>query len=172
MTLAYIHATLPGMVDGTLAALVARLSSIGVRIAGVVQDVGAGPDRHRCDRDLIEIASGQRLALSQRLGAGSRGCRLDPEAIETAAFHIMRELETRRIGILILNRFGKLEAAGRGFSPVIAAALERGVPVLTGVNDLNLAAFRKFAAGIAEELPDTEQAAFEWFEAMQLAQVS
>ncbi|WP_370654107.1 DUF2478 domain-containing protein [Pseudotabrizicola sp.] len=47
--------------------------------------------------------------------------------------------------VLIVNKFGKREAEGRGLVPVIAEALEMGLPVLIGVNGLNLAAFLAFA---------------------------
>lgn len=55
--------------------------------------------------------------------------------------------------VLIVNKFGKQEAEGEGFRPVIAAALAVGIPVLVGLNTLNAPAFRSFASGLAVELP-------------------
>jgi hypothetical protein len=51
--------------------------------------------------------------------------------------------------ILIVNTFGKQEIAGRGFRPLIAAALLRDLPVLTAVNPRNLPAFLAFSGGLA-----------------------
>jgi hypothetical protein len=112
--------------------------------------------------DLIEISSGARLPISQRLGTGSTGCRLDPNAIETVARRVAEALDHAPVDLVVINRFGKLEAMGRGFCPVIAEALARGVPVLVGVNDLNRAAFEEFAGGVASELPDALGPVFDW----------
>ena len=51
--------------------------------------------------------------------------------------------------LMIVNKFGKHEADGRGMRPVIAEALARGIPVLSGVNRLNVAPFQAFADGLA-----------------------
>ncbi|WP_373504198.1 DUF2478 domain-containing protein [Aestuariivirga sp.] len=162
MHLAFIHAKIPSSVDTTLANVVAILLHHGHRLAGVVQEPMGDADRHRCDMDLIEIASGQRIAISQTLGGGSTGCRLDPNAIETAAARVEAELEASPVNLLIINRFGKLESIGRGFCPVIAKALQRGIPVLVGVNDLNRPAFDSFAVELAKELPDLPSAVLAW----------
>ena len=162
MNLAVIHARTPGSVDATLNAVVATLSGRGYRPAGVMQEPSADGARHRCERDLIDIASGARCPISQKLGAGSRGCRLDPDAVETVAARVARTLEGTRADLLVINRFGKLEALGRGFCPVIADAAARAIPVLVGVNDLNRPAFEAFAAGMAVDLADTPAAVMAW----------
>jgi hypothetical protein len=61
-------------------------------------------------------------------------------------------------------KFGKHEAEGRGFRPVMAEALSRGVPVLVGLNRLNAGAFHEFAGGVAVELPPSLPALMGWFE--------
>lgn len=114
--------------------------------------------------DLINLATGARLNISQKLGGGSTGCRLDGSAIETAAMAVGRDLADSCIApdLLILNRFGKQEATGRGFHPVIVSALERDVPVIVGVNDMNRPAFESFSAGLAAELADSSVAVLDW----------
>ena len=58
--------------------------------------------------------------------------------------------------MLIVNKFGKHEAEGRGFRALIAEALASGMPVLLGVNAMNMQSFQVFAEGLAEPvLPDT-----------------
>jgi hypothetical protein len=59
-------------------------------------------------------------------------------------------------------KFGKQEATGRGLVPVIAEAVGRGLPVLVGVNGLNLPAFLEFAAGLAQALPTDPDAIADW----------
>lgn len=161
MQLAFIRAKVPGSVDVTLGAIVQTLSAEGVRLIGVIQEP-SGRDRHRCDMNLIEIANGKRLSISQSLGKGASGCRLDPHSIETIAWRVARDLRDNCPDLLIINRFGKLEATGRGFCPVIADALGRDVPVLVGVNDLNRSDFAEFAAGLAFELPDELGSVLAW----------
>lgn len=162
MDLAFIHAKVPGSIDVTLGAVVQTLSAEGVRMIGVIQESRGGINRHRCDMDLIEIASGNRLSISQSLGKGSSGCRLDPHLIETIAGRVALDLRGDCPHLLIINRFGKLETMGRGFCPVIADALGRGVPVLVGVNDLNRSSFAEFSAGVAIELPDELGSVLSW----------
>ena len=62
----------------------------------------------------------------------------------------------------MVNKFGKQEAGGKGLVPVIAEALDRGIPVLVGVNALNLPPFLDFAAGIAEPLAPETAAVTGW----------
>ncbi|MET4129734.1 DUF2478 domain-containing protein [Roseovarius sp. MBR-6] len=162
MHLAFIPATSRGAVDDTLRAVAKDLKAGGRRLAGVLPEPCTAPDHHPCDMDLIDLATGARLHIAQKLGRHSTGCRLDSAAIEAAAMVVAQGLATAPADLLILNRFGKQEATGHGFHPVIVAALERGVPVLVGVNTLNCPAFHAFAAGLAVELPDDPRTVKGW----------
>ncbi len=68
---------------------------------------------------------------------------------------------------LILNKFGKHEAEGRGFRDLIAEALSRGIPVVAGVNRLNEAAFLDYAGAMAETLPADPERIADWVQATQ-----
>ena len=162
MQIAFIHARSRGAADDTLRSVAATLRARGYHLAGVLPEPCNGPDRHACDMDLIDLATGARLHISQKLGRHATGCRLDGAAIETAAMVVAGGLAAAPADLFILNRFGKQEATGHGFHPVIVSALERGVPVLVGVNDLNRPAFESFAAGLAVELPDSPRAVLGW----------
>lgn len=164
MHIAFIHARSRGGADDTLRSVAATLRAKGHRLAGVMPEPCTAPDRHACDMDLIDLASGARLNISQKLGQHSTGCRLDGAAIEAAAMVVADGLAGATLApdLMMLNRFGKQEATGHGFHPVIVSALERGVPVLVGVNDLNRPAFEAFAAGLAVELTDSPRAVLDW----------
>lgn len=162
MQLAFIHAKTPGSVDSSLNSLVGRLAGEGRQIVGVIQDPSGDGNGHRCEMDLIEIATGKRHSISQNLGAGSKGCRLDPNSIESVAERLAVAIEHGGADILVINRFGKLEAVGRGFCSLISDALSRDIPVLVGVNDLNRCAFEAFADGFATELPDALGPVMHW----------
>lgn len=164
MNIAFIHVTSRGAVDVTLRSVAATLRKEGRRLVGVLPEPCLDPDRHVCDMDLFDLASGERLHISQKLGRHSTGCRLDSAAIEAAAMAVAKGLAASRDvpDLMLLNRFGKQEATGHGFHPVIVHALDRGVPVLVGVNDTNRPAFEAFAAGLAAELPDDPSAVLGW----------
>ncbi len=160
MPLAYVSLPEPGANDALLAALAARLLARGMRVAGAVQiNSPSGCARH-CDMDLSVLPDGPVVRISQRLGAGSTGCRLDGGALETA----VAATEARLAGadVLIINKFGKHEAEGRGFRQLIAEALARDLPVVIGLNGANAAAFRAFAADMATPLPGAVEALLLW----------
>lgn len=149
------YVSLPGRgaTDAFLAEVVGLLRGRKVALAGTVQTNLARSKSHPCDMDLQVLPDGPVFRISQDLGAGSRGCRLNSGVMEEAVMAASLRLDGA--SALIVNKFGKLEAEGRGFVPVIVRAIERELPVLVGVNGLNLPSFLAFASGLAVELPTT-----------------
>ncbi|MCY6380165.1 DUF2478 domain-containing protein [Hoeflea prorocentri] len=148
-------------VDAVLDETVQSLRGDGLRIAGVVQR--EKPESNGCCpiTFLEDVATGRRLRISQALGSGSRGCRLDPQALADVCGTLIATVESG-VDLLVLNRFGKGEADGHGFRSVIEKALDHGVPVLTAVRDTYLTDFGTFAGGMADTLPPRADAAIEW----------
>jgi len=161
MRLAYTMTHGRGALDPLLHDLARAAMADGLRLAGVVQVNSDSPGCARCDMDAIVLPDGPVIRISQSLGAGSRGCRLDPAGLEAAVGAAQARL-AHGVDLLIVNKFGKQEAAGRGFRPAIAAALEAGADVLVGVNALNLAALQDFAGGSAERLDPDPAALCAW----------
>lgn len=150
MQLTYVQTTERGATDRLLSALAAHLDAAGIRTAGIVQTNTECHDDKLCDMDVQVLPSGETIRISQSLGSNSRGCRLDPSALEQAVGMVTQSLSSDPAPqVLIVNKFGKHEADGRGMRPVIAAALEQGIPVVTGVNGFNLEAFVAFSEGLA-----------------------
>lgn len=149
-----------GETDRFLADLVADLAAAGLRLAGTVQTNPLQQGRARCDMDLRVLPDGPVLRISEERGELARGCRLDTDALEQAVVEVAGRLDGA--DLLVLNKFGKHEAEGRGLVTVIAAALERGLPVLVGVNGLNLPALRAFAGDFLVELPPDRRAVRAW----------
>ena len=161
MQLGYVMSRDKGAVDRALSALATRLAAQGLRLGGVVQsNVNCQPDG-RCDMDAQVLPDGPVIRISQSLGAGARGCKLDPGALEDAAGLVSGRLNADT-DLLIVNKFGKHEADGRGFRPVIADALALDIPVLCGVGTLNLPAFQRFAGDLAEQIEMTDPALDDW----------
>ena len=164
MQLAYVIAPGRGDTDLILAGLAADLTARGLRLCGTVQinteRVTDGP----CDMDVRVLPDGPVLRISQDLGPHAQGCRLDPAALETAVGLVAARLDPET-DLLIVNKFGKHEAEGRGFRDVIAEALGLGIPVLVGLNGLNRAPFEAFSGGMATALPPDRAALAAWAEA-------
>lgn len=152
MTLAYTMAPGRGDTDLILSRLAIDLAAQGLTCRGTVQINTERAEPGPCDMDVRVLPRGPVLRISQHLGRSARGCRLDPSALETAVGLVSASL-SGGADVLILNKFGKHEAEGRGFRTVMAEALSKDIPVIVGTNGLNLQAFEEFAAGIATRLP-------------------
>jgi len=161
MKLAYVMTTEPGETDRLLSAFARTSLDRGLPVAGLVQVNTEGADPHHCDMDVTVLPEGPVFRISQSLGRGSRGCRLDSAALEAAVAAVERTLSAAP-ALVIINKFGKREAEGGGFREVIGRCLAEGTPVVVGVNALNLPAFLEFAGDLAERVPSEIQALDAW----------
>lgn len=129
-------------------ALVAR----GFSLAGFLQQDAQRPGKSRCDMVLEEVASGERILISEDRGEHARGCRLDSRELARAEALALKAVE-HGPDVLLINKFGKSEAQGGGFRTLLARALELGVPVLIAVPVRNVEAWREFAGELSVEWP-------------------
>ena len=123
----------------------------GYRLAGLVQINTPRPGRSRCDMMLEELGSGDHLAISQDRGPEARGCALDIGQLLSAMERVRKALAAAP-DLVILNKFGKAEAEGGGFRPLIVEAIESGLPLLIGVPWRNIESWRLFSDPYAREL--------------------
>lgn len=145
----------PGEADRMLARLARDLKDAGLRVAGAVQkNLDLGEDC-ACDMDVIVIGEEDRpIRISQSLGRGSSGCRLDAGALEMAAARVGARLAGAEL--LILPKFGRQEAVGRGFRAIIAQAVTDELPVLLHVPAEQRADFARFCGDLAERIAPDE----------------
>ncbi|MCV2893675.1 DUF2478 domain-containing protein [Lentibacter sp. XHP0401] len=151
-----------GGTDLLLFRVAEALSAQDYKTCGTVQ-INTERAVGKCDMDVQVLPNGPVLPISQNLGRASKGCRLDSAALE-AAVGIVSSQITSDVDILIINKFGKHEAEGRGFRSVIASAIELGMPVLVGVNTLNLEAFLEFVGTEVTYLQPTVGSVLCWSE--------
>lgn len=148
-------------VDDLIVALARRLKADGFRLAGAVQSNLAVANRNRCDIMLEDLGTGHVIKASQDRGALASGCRLDTQALEESV-----GLAASSVGIqtdfVIVNRFGKQEAEGRGFRAVIEQAVLLDVPVIVGLNRAHVDTWCDFIGGDAKLLPLSLDAIKEW----------
>lgn len=122
-----------------------------LRMAGVLQHPSCAPDAHHCDIVLEDLADGSRTPIFESRGAAARGCRLDSAALADVTGRIAAAMQCDP-DILLLNKFGKVEAEGGGLVDLIGEAVARQVPAVIAVPQRNLAAWRAFAEDYATEL--------------------
>ncbi len=133
-----------GRPDAVLRHVVHGLKSVGLRVGGLLQD-GQPGDASRCGTLFLEdIGTGRRIQAFEMRGSGTRGCRLDFSSLAQAAGWLRDAMEGTP-DILLINRFGRQEAAGRGLRDEIATAIATGLPVLIAVGREFLPEWREFA---------------------------
>lgn len=143
-----------GDTDLLLQGLARSLVAEGLNVCGTVQINGKVPCDGPCDMDVQCLPDGPIIRISQSLGKHARGCRLNPDALEQAVGWVEARI-SGDIDLLVVNKFGKHEADGRGFRNAIAQALEADIPVVVGLNSMNKTAFHDFTGGAADEVaPD------------------
>ncbi len=163
MNIAYTLAPGRGDTDLVLNTVADQLITRGYKPCGTVQINTERSDAGPCDMDVKVLPDGPAIRISQTLGRASRGCRLDPNALEKAVGLVTGHFATGA-DCLIINKFGKHEAEGRGFRQIIAEAVMKETPVLVGLNMLNAQAFMEFSEGLGEELPPKVDCLCDWLE--------
>jgi nucleoside-triphosphatase THEP1 len=139
--------------DRFIAKLGYQLRSQGCRVAGIVQHNDFVRNRTKCDMNVEELASETVLRLSENRGAAARGCRLDRAALLDAETLLRRAID-QAPDIVIINKFGRVEAEGGGLREVIVEAVARELPMIIGVPYRNIHQWRAFAGDFAIEATD------------------
>jgi hypothetical protein len=126
-----------------------------VAVQGLVQRNSFRRDRAKCDMELEELGTGQIFQLSKDRGKHAGGCRLDREAIVAAAAIMAAGLKAD-CELLIINKFGRSEAEGRGLRDLIGDAACRGLPTIIGVPRRNLEVWQCFAGELSDRCEVTD----------------
>jgi nucleoside-triphosphatase THEP1 len=148
--------------DQMLADLAHDWAKAGVAVAGLVQ-LNSGSGCAEIDMELEAVDTGQRINICQDLGSGSvEACRLDPAGLAEAAA-ALRSALARPVDVVVINKFGRMEAEGTGLIAEIGAAVSADHPLIIGVPRRFLAAWDGFAGGMDVKLACTRQAAEAWW---------
>lgn len=137
-----------------------RLQAGGWRVGGLVhrQDRYANGNKRM---QLFDLRSARQFELSQDLGGASQACSLNPQALAQASA-VLRQALDDGVDLVVINRFGIVEAAGQGFAAEFAAFMEAGTPVLTAVAARHLQDWRRYTGGLHAELPADEALITQW----------
>jgi hypothetical protein len=132
--------------------LARQLHVQGARCVGFVEQAATlAPPLSRCNMVLEDVASGERITISEDRGPLARGCRLDGCALADVLVRAEQALAGAP-DVLIVNKFGKSEAEGTGFRALIGDAVALGIAVVIAVPWRNIEAWRLFAGGTAREV--------------------
>ena len=163
-TVAVIEGQSSTLMQAALRAFVARWRATA-RIVGLLEEEHGLPNRACSAGRLQSLAGGQSFPIFQDLGEGSTACHLEGSGAVTASEAVRRDIAAG-CDLVVLSKFGKLEAARDGLSPAFSAAIEAGVPVLTAVSPKFQDAWDRFAAPLYVGLPAEADALDAWWMAV------
>ena len=132
----------------------------GVQVVGLIEKTHGLPGR-TCNAGVLQdIATGSPYPIFREAVSRSNACHIDVAGAEIASKAVLAQIGT--CDLVVLSKFGKLEAARHGLIGAFEAAMTQGRPVLTSVSDRHLQAWYRFApdASVLEANPD---ALAEWW---------
>ncbi|MTV18282.1 MULTISPECIES: DUF2478 domain-containing protein [Bradyrhizobium] len=147
--------------DKLLAGFVQDLARHDVRVGGIVQRNFRNANGTHVML-AVDVATGREISISQLLGSGAASCQLDTNGLAEAAVVISRALRDQ-VDLLVISKFAKQEAIGRGLRAEFVDAITRGVPLLTAVPRRCLADWSAFTGDVGMLLPCDRQAVEEWW---------
>jgi hypothetical protein len=100
------------------------------------------------------------LALDERLHSG--GCRLDPDRLASLSMRLAAAIDDGA-DLVIINRFGRSEAEGKGLIGLIPQALDADIPVLIAVPEQRFAEWIRFSEGMNVRLACRRDALDRWW---------
>jgi Protein of unknown function (DUF2478) len=137
-----------------------------VGLAGLVAENHGLADRHCQAGYLRNLTTGARFSIFHDLGPGAAMCHLDGTGAVAAAAGVQRDIAAG-CDLVLLNKFGKLEAAGDGLAGAFRAAITAGLPLLTSVSPAHDEAWRRFVDREFAVLPEDPGAIDLWRHAVQ-----
>jgi Protein of unknown function (DUF2478) len=134
-------------------------------LAGVLAEDHGLPDRACSAGYLRSLRDGAMYPIFQDLGVGSTVCHLAGSDALAAAASVQRDI-ARGCDLVVLSKFGKLEAAGSGLREAFVAAIDADVPLLTSVSSPFADAWKAFAGSLFVTLPPEFDRIDAWWQTM------
>ncbi len=150
-------------VQALLAATIAEWRAAGAKIVGVLGELHGLPDRTCGAGFLRDVAFDRPYPIYLEAAPSRTSCHLDAAGVAKACAAILGQIPTS--DLVVLNKFGKLEAMGEGLAAAFELAIGAGKPVLTTVSAKHREAWRTFAPQAV--FLDADRAALQnWWRAM------
>lgn len=153
------------VVQARLAEFSRARAAQGFRVAGCVEAFSGEAGPGCAGRELVDLVSGRRHVIGQDLGPGSLACHLDASGVADACEDALKGVEAG-CDVLVLAKFGKLEAEGGGLLDALSAAAARDIPVVTSVAPQFAAAWGAYACDLAAYVEPNQAALEAWWRAV------
>lgn len=160
---AIVH-TENGLADELLADFAFTLHKNGWRVRGLVQQSQSGLDKKATV--LVDLDKGTCFPLFQNLGTGAGSCSIDQSSMAAASI-VLRNALDEKPDLVIVNRFGAMEAEGKGFADEMLALMSEEIPLLTVVRESWSFDWRCFIGGAGTQLEPSLNALEAWFSGVQ-----
>jgi hypothetical protein len=142
-----------------------RWTDRGARIAGLIEAFDPAIESSRHAGCLKNVRTGEVYPLFQELGPMASACHLDGAGVVAACVAICGEIE-RGCDLVVLSKFGQLEARRTGLTDAFAMAVQRDIPVLTAVSPTYNEAWRAFSTPLGVILPAVDAFLDDWWQAI------
>jgi glycosyltransferase involved in cell wall biosynthesis len=146
-----------------LARFAERRIQEGLRVAGVIEEPEGGVDCGICNSLVLRDTAGSTIIpITQNLGPGSSACKLDSAGLAAGCQAVVAAVE-RGADVVVLSKYGKVEAEGGGLLDAFRAAAEAGLPVITGVKPSFAEYFLDYAGGFSQWIEASEAELERWW---------
>jgi len=146
--------------DLVLCGFARHLADVGRRMCGLVQF--RDRSREGLPGRVMVLDRWQVVDVGRRHDEPGAQCRLDAEWLNEMGAHAEASIR-RGVDAVIVNRFGPLEADGRGFRDAILAASERGTPLVVAVPEFEFERWTRFSGGMTVRLDCTLDSLLGWW---------
>jgi nucleoside-triphosphatase THEP1 len=148
--------------DVVLCEFAKRLTEASQRVCGLVQlreRVSEG-----APRKVVVLDGWQVVDVAPRNDVvGDTRCSLDGDWLDRMGREVRASI-ARGVDVVIVNRFGPLELAGRGFRDAIIAASETETPLIVAVPAFEFERWTRFSNGMTVRLDCTLEALQAWWQ--------
>jgi hypothetical protein len=140
------------------------LSRSGCHPVGLIQ-VGRGCRSQDPSLGVVLLPGGNVVPLVGDLPPCTTGCRLDARRLASVAKQLAGVISSGS-DLVIINRFGRMEAEGGGLADLITRAICADIPVLIAVPEHRFAALVRFADGMNVRLACRREALDRWWQSV------
>jgi hypothetical protein len=146
--------------DRLISGFATDLRRSGGRPVGVVQ-VGRSCRSARPRLGVTLLPDGEIVGLALD-DEPQRVCRLDPDGLAVLSLRLAAAIDDGA-DLVIINRFGRSEAEGKGLIDLIPQALDADIPVLIAVPEQRFATWIRFSEGMNVRLACRRDAVDRWW---------
>lgn len=154
-------------VDAVMLEVLERLRSERIVVGGLLQVIERDNPGQCATLSVVDIRTGERARITQNRGKEARGCKLDAQGLVSMAHCIDAAIDDG-VDLIMISRFGRAEAEGRGLLSCFSNAICAGIPVLTAVREPHVGRWDAFHGGIATGLALDAGAVLDWFRTVSL----